>query len=106
MSSKIFLNYKSHQNAVRIAVITATSSILLTLIVSAIIPKYFNLELFEHQHLITQFVTLFGFCCFYAQLIFVALYLLLVLGIWYRYKKINNILEDLFLSFEQIQIKN
>ena len=63
------------------------------MVICAFITKYFMLDLEALKTYSSPFVSTFSLSCSYAQLVFVALYLLVILGIRNRYKKVNHIFE-------------
>jgi len=78
-----------------------TTSTFLTfsaLILSVTIPQFTDIDVLHYQSFNAQILTLFGFSCLYSHLIFVSLYILTILCLRYRYKKINDIFENEFAA--------
>lgn len=92
ITPKVQINSKSQRKFVRFAITATTSFLFITLLACFIIPKLFKLNLIGYQTLKLQIVTCFSFCCLYAQMIYTALFILSILAIWYRYKKLNELL--------------
>lgn len=62
------------------------------MIISGLVAKIFELNFDAFLNNSSPLITLFTFLCSYAMLVFIALYLLIVLGVRDRYRKINQIL--------------
>lgn len=84
---------------------TSTFMTFSALILSATIPQFTDIDVLKYQSFAAQILTLFGFSCLYSHLIFVSFYILTLLCLRYRYKKINDILETEF-SAELINFKD
>jgi hypothetical protein len=88
---------------VRIAIVIATVFFSVPLMICFIIAKIFELNFDALQNNTSPLISSFIFSWSYAQIVFITLYLLIVLGICERYKKINQILCQ---SFHLENLKN
>ncbi|KAL7015126.1 hypothetical protein ACKWTF_016291 [Chironomus riparius] len=91
---------------VRVAIIVATILFFTPLIMCGFIAEYFVLDLFTIQMNSSPFITLFTLSCSFAQLVFITLYLLTVLGIRNRYEKINQLLNQNVKISDILKSKN